>query len=177
MLTTKQAEQLIHAKENIKEVKKILLPYYIEEYGEKYQDLIKDQLEHILFSVDSLPEFTFDALKEFPHAFDNIRDYHAMEKEYFDYQKKNRKLEQQKQQKINELYREYYQLSKYELRKMDMEDLFVDSFSSETKELLENKNIEQVSKHTIKDYREQYIRQCQRLGRDLSPIQIRSILF
>lgn len=158
-------EQIIYAKDLMEDMKKILIPYYISEYGKKYQELIKRRLENTYFLLTSPPDLTYNKLKDRSSYFFNKSDYDNMILEYLDYEKINGKLKKIKQMQVRELLCQEYGIDADMVRKKDLaiENLAISSYSTNIISLLNCPIVMKPTKNEIFDFQEKYLIQCESL--------------
>ncbi len=116
------------------ENKDLVFKYYVNQYGNKYKDLLNERMENIIYFFNSTPDFTFYFLLQNQKYIINFENMKKMEIEYNDYMsiKKRIKSDIMKCKYIlfcishNISYTEYY--CKYDLI-LELANLFINDIS------------------------------------------------
>lgn len=159
-------ERILHAKEILEEQKEKLIKYYTEVYGKKYQSLIEERLNKTLYFFDSPPDITFDFFSEHQSAFNNTKEFDRLAKSAKQYKKLSKALIRLKSSEMFEVFCAEYNISpkQYRLKKYELLNLPLESFSTQNQAFLQNENISPTFKLEIIKAQEEYLTGCDNLG-------------
>lgn len=159
-------ERILHADEIVEEKKKSLIQYYKEEYGRKFESIIRFRMNNMLYFFESPPLETYAFLKNNPTEYNNTDEFYYLKRLARDYKNITRKLTAETNYNIFLLYCRFFRIKvhEYNRRQEEILSLPIGAYCTKTLYYLNHPNTPKKVKKEIGNTQKEYLTQCSNLN-------------
>lgn len=154
--------RIVHSEEILEAYLPLLEKMYVEDYGRKYQQLIKERLQNTICITTSTPDYDYQFIKKY-HQEKNIPNIDAVVSDFENYKKLKENIALKRNIAIYNLICKYMEIdaSKYLEHFNEIINLSFMGYSSKTKN---SKNVKVIEIPNLEKMQEEYLAKCDELG-------------
>lgn len=172
----KEVECFLYPDEVLKEKKELLIERYLEDYGEEYQSMIENRMNHTLYLFDSNPIITMNMMRDFEGEIDS-KEFNRIYLEYLDYKKIFDHIHKRINKKYSRMLSSYFSVSSFFTRE-DLLSLDIESYSLKILSFIRKSEEGSRKRDELIHRQEEYLKKCKEIGVTplTNPISIQFLL-
>ncbi len=157
-------DNIVHPNEAFLDYKDKLLSIYVEDYGEKERELIKNRMNNTLYLFDSNPVSMMEFLMDNSEDINDPLVIRQIEEEYINYVKVKSKIDKKLNKELLKYIASFFDIS-WRRAPMELLDLDYEAFSYESNSIMKNSSLDNLEERKgIEKRRADYLEECEKLG-------------